>query len=102
MIAVNNDRLAMELASKLMIKVQMLLDAEVKTVTADLQDTQKVKNDARTISVSLSVKVAEDGKSIEVEGSSKTKLPARSFEKAFFPIDISNSGQINLFDQSGD
>lgn len=94
----NNDRLSLLLSEKLMNKVQMLLDAEVKTVTTDLQDTQKTRKDARTIGISLSVKVSEDGKSIEVEGTSKSKLPSRSLEKTYYPIDITNSGQINLFD----
>lgn len=56
----NNDKLALTLADKLMAKVNSLLDAEVRTITNDLQDTQKDIEAKRTISIKVGIKVTSD------------------------------------------
>lgn len=56
----NNDKLALTLADKLMAKVNSLLDAEVRTITNDLLDTQKDIEAKRTISIKVGIKVTSD------------------------------------------
>ncbi|MFS1086569.1 hypothetical protein ACFC90_07760 [Enterococcus casseliflavus] len=94
----NNDKLALTLADKLMAKVNSLLDAEVRTITADLQDTQKDIEAKRTISIKVGIKVTSDHRGITIDAESNHGIPKRELEPVVYPIDVNNSGQINLFE----
>lgn len=94
----HNDKLALTLADKLMAKVSSLLDAEVKTITADLQDTQKDIEAKRTISLKLAIQITSDHRGITISGESNHGLPKRELDPVVYPIDVNNSGQINLFE----
>jgi hypothetical protein len=94
----NNDKLALLLADKLMAKVASLLDAEVKTITADLQDSQKDIEAKRSLSIKLGIEITSDHRGITITGESNHSLPKRTLEPVIYPIDVNNSGQINLFE----
>ncbi|MCU7356830.1 hypothetical protein [Enterococcus dispar] len=95
----NQDELVLQLSDLIMKKIHPLIDKEVEAVALDLQDQQKEITNARSISLSIEIKVDESRQMLTINGHGKSKLPSRNLKKTVHHIQIANTGQISLFDQ---